>query len=206
MSKLIKKPSVFGLTGGIASGKSTVLNEFARLGAKIIESDKIAHDIYLKGRPAYKKILAKFGKEVLTSNKDIDRKKLGNIIFSSRPKRKKLEKITHPEIIAEIKRQINKLSKNNRIVVVDAPLLFEVKLEKMFKKIIVVWVPGKIQLQRLMKRDKITKTEAQKQISTQISLDKKKQMGDYVIDNSSLPGKLIAKTYFCYTLLTNKNN
>ncbi|MBU0951395.1 MAG: dephospho-CoA kinase [Elusimicrobia bacterium] len=184
---------IFGLTGGIASGKSTVLNQFAHLGAKIIESDRIAHDIYAKGKPVYKKIIKQFGREVLNAEKNIDRRKLGKIVFSNQSQRKKLEKITHPEIIAEIKNQINRFKRSNKVIMVDAPLLFEAKLQKMFDKIIVVWIPEKVQIQRLIKRDKITKAEAQKRLSAQISLDKKKKIGDYVIDNSGSPAATAAK-------------
>jgi len=178
----MKRPIVVGLTGGIASGKSTVLKEFKRLGAKIIDSDEIAHRIILKGTPAYKKIVRVFGEYILRPNREIDRKKLGNIIFSDSKRRKILEKITHPVIIDEIKKEINRFTR--KVIIIDAPLLFEAGLTAMVDKIIVVWIPKKLQIDRLIKRNKLTYKQAKQQISAQMPLKTKKKLADYLIDNT----------------------
>jgi len=178
------KTVILGLTGGIATGKSLVALELSALGAKIIDADKIAHEVYQKNKPAYKKILKAFGPAILANNKEVDRKKLGELIFADAKKRVILEKITHPEIIKEIKHEIKTLSKDNSIVVVDAPLLFEAKIQSLFDKIIVVYTPVSQQAHRLMERDKISKQEALKKIAAQIDIEKKKKLADYVIDNT----------------------
>ena len=189
MKKNIKQPIVVGITGGIASGKSTVLKEFKKLGAKIIDSDEIAHRIILKGTPTYKKIVKVFGKDILRPNREINRNKLGNIIFSDSKRRKVLEKITHPVIIDEIKKEINRFTKKilpfrNGIIIIDAPLLFEARLTAVVDKIIVVWIPEKLQIERLIKRNKLTYKQAKQHILTQIPLEVKKKSADYVIDNT----------------------
>src|SRR3989339_808582 len=194
----LKKPIVIGLTGGIASGKTVVMNELTELGAMAIEADKISRGIYLKGKPAYKKILKTFSESVLGPDREIDRKKLGEIVFENPLKRRKLEKITHPEIMKEIKSQINKLSRENRLIIVDAPLLFEAKIQKMFEKTILVWASEDIQLTRLVQRDNITLEEAKKRISSQIPIEKKKKMADFVIDNSGLMLETLAKAKLLY--------
>lgn len=178
-------PIILGLTGGIATGKSTVLTEYKKLGARIIDADLIAHRIIRKGTKVYKTIINKFGKYILKQNREIDRKKLAGIIFSNSKKRKLLEKITHPEIIKEIKNQIKcYLTSSHHLIVLDAPLLFEKKLTNLVDKTLLVWVPKKIQIKRLVNRDEITRKEAIKRISAQMPLNKKKRLSDYIIDNS----------------------
>ncbi|MFC1500942.1 dephospho-CoA kinase [Elusimicrobiota bacterium] len=180
-----KNHLVVGLTGGIASGKTTVAKEFARLGAKIVEADKISRQLFKPGQTTWKKVIKAFGKTILKKNKVIDRKKLSRIVFEDLKKRKKLEKITHSEIISEIKKRVNALYKDKRVIVIDAPLLFEARLNSLMDKIIVVWCLQYEQIKRLKSRDKVQSDFALKQIKSQISLNKKKNMADYVILNSS---------------------
>lgn len=200
-------PIIIGLTGGIATGKSTVLKIFKQFGAKIIDADKIAHRIIQRDTPEYKKILKSFGLKILNSNKEINRKKLAKIIFANDKKRKILEKITHPKIISEIKLQLNHLISQslNHLIVIDAPLLFEKKLNKLVDKTVVVYVPEEIQIKRLMKRNGISKKEAIKRISTQLPIEYKKKLADYIIDGSCSITSIkeqIKKIFF--TPLTNK--
>ncbi|MBI5574691.1 MAG: dephospho-CoA kinase [Elusimicrobia bacterium] len=167
---------IIGLTGGIASGKTTVLNQFRKLGIKTISCDEIAKKIFYKKNIGIK-IKKIFG--------ILDRKKIAKIIFSDFTKRKQLEKITHPLIIKELKKQLKSLTTYHLplTAVVDVPLLFEARLEKMFDKIIVVYCKKNQQISRLMKRDKLTKSEATKRIASQMSLSKKIKLADFVLRN-----------------------
>ncbi len=182
----MNKAKVIGLTGGIASGKSTVLKEFKKLGAKVIDSDKIAHRIIQKDKKVYREIIKYFGRRILKKDGKIDRKKLGKIVFEDKNKLKLLEKITHPAIISEIKKTLTRLLTYplTRLIVLDAPLLFEKSLSKMVDETVVVWVPEEIQIQRLISRDKLGYESAKKRIKLQMPLDKKKKLADYCIDGS----------------------
>jgi len=193
-----KRIFILGLTGGIASGKSTILNEFKKLGAEIIDSDKIAHEIIIKNKTCYEKIVNNFGRKILNHKNQIDRKKLGKVVFSDVKKRKLLEKIIHPIILNKIKNKIKCLYKKlttNSIIVIDLPLLFEAGLQKMVDKILVVWVPQKIQINRLMKRDKLSYNSALKRIKSQIPLEKKLKLADYVIDNTKKYSEIKRQVY-----------
>ncbi|MFA5779631.1 MAG: dephospho-CoA kinase [Elusimicrobiota bacterium] len=170
-----RKPKIIGLTGGLASGKTTVLNQFEKLGVKTISCDEIAKKVFY-GTNVPKKIKKLFG--------TLNRKKIAKIIFSDFAKRKQLEKILHPEIIKELKKQFSILNSQFSIVVVDVPLLFEVHLEKMFDKIIVVYCKKNQQISRLMKRDKLTKSEAIKRIASQMPMGEKIKLADFTIKNT----------------------
>jgi len=179
-------PIVVGLTGGIASGKSVVVNKFKKLGAKVIDADKIAHQVLHENLEVKNKIIKNFGKEILKKNGTINRKKLGKIVFSNAKKRKILEKITHPVIIKEVKKKLNHLITQslNHFVILDAPLLFETKITNFVDKIIVVAVPREIQLKRLMERNNLTEQEAWERINSQWKIEKKKKFADFIIDNT----------------------
>lgn len=174
---------LIGLTGGIGSGKSTVAKLFEKYDIPIIDSDRIAREVLEPGKKAWKQIVDYFGKEILLSDQTIDRKKLGKIIFNDVEKREKLNKITHPIIIAEIISRARRLEELNVLVIIDIPLLFESKREPLFDIIIVVYVNKSIQLKRLMIRDRIDENEALQKIESQISLDVKKEKADVVINN-----------------------
>ncbi|MBN1621674.1 MAG: dephospho-CoA kinase [Endomicrobiales bacterium] len=183
----MKNVTLIGLTGGLSSGKTTVAKEFRKLGAKIIDADKIAHSILKPNTATWKKIVKNFGKDILLSNKTINRSKLAAIIFKNKEKRVKLERITHGVIVKEINKRIVSLSKsyNKKVVIVDAPLLYEAGLTKFMFKNIVVWVPKNIQIKRFKKRNKIfTKSEIISRINAQIPLSKKKKLADFTINNS----------------------
>lgn len=172
-----------GLTGGIASGKSTVSAYLVELGAVIIDSDTIAHSVLKRGHPVYRKVIEKFGDDILDENSAIDRSYLGSIIFTDPGKRKELEKITHPHIISEILKKMEDFRQKNRIIILDAPLLFEVNLDKIVDQTWVVYVNKKTQMQRLIDRDKLSLSEAEARIESQLSLEKKRLMADVVIVN-----------------------
>jgi len=180
--------TVIGLTGGIASGKSTVTALLKEKGAAIIDADKIAREIMSKGEPAWFEVLNYFGDEILNDDRsDIDRKKLAHIVFSDKAKLEVLNNITHPKIIEEIKRQVEEYKKaGKKIIVIDAALLIETGLDKIADEVWVVAANEDIQLQRLMAREKdITKDEALKRIKSQMPLAEKLKFADRVIDNNS---------------------
>ena len=173
----IKKKLAIGLTGGYGTGKSTVLREFNRLGAGTISADEIARDIVKPGKRAWKKIIALFGKDILESANRINRGKLAAIVFNDTRKRKQLERITHPDIIASISKQL-KASKGP--VVVEAPLLFEARLTKIFDYIITVASDFKT----VAKRSGKPPADIRARMRSQLPLRKKAALSDYVIDNS----------------------
>lgn len=189
------KSTIIGLTGGISTGKSTVSSILDEKGFKIIDADKIARNVVEKGKDAYFKIIEYYGKDILSTDGDIDRKALGNIIFNDKNLRESLNSITHPYIFKEIKNQIENMAKNNSIIFLDVPLLFEQyrlwrEYSIEFNEIWLVYCDKDTQINRLMKRDDISKEEAEKKINSQMSLDKKKTMSSKTIDNSKDLGYL----------------
>lgn len=176
------KKIVIGLTGGIASGKSVVLNEFKKLGVETLDCDKIAREVVEPRQTAYKKIVKVFGKEVVKNDGWLDRTKLGEIVFHNSRKRKTLEQIVHPQVIKILYEKINR--SNSNLIIVDIPLLFEAGLEKMVNKTIVVWCSKKDQFARLLKRNGMRYGDAITRIRSQWPLKKKKQFADFVINNS----------------------
>lgn len=174
---------IIGLTGGIASGKSTVSNYLAELGAIIIDADKIAHEIMEKGKTAYWQVIEAFGREILAENGEIDRSRLGKIVFNNLEKKKILEEITHPQVIREMREKIEEYRAENKVIVLDVPLLFEAGLDIMVDETWVVYVDRETQLQRLIARDGLSYEEANKRIQAQMSLEKKRVLADFVINN-----------------------
>ncbi|MEI5988878.1 dephospho-CoA kinase [Enterococcus crotali] len=174
---------ILGVTGGIATGKSTVVSIFRSLNFPIVDADVIAREIVEVGEPALEKIVAVFGSEVIKTDGSLDRKKLGKIIFSDDEKRKKLNKILSPFLKKAILTQIADKKNQAPMVIVDIPLLFEGGYDKYVDKVAVVYVPETTQLARLMKRDHLTQGEAQQRINSQMSIEKKKQKADIVFDN-----------------------
>ncbi|MCY7779932.1 dephospho-CoA kinase [Bacillus haynesii] len=176
---------VIGLTGGIASGKSTVAQMFQQCGITVVDADVIAKEAVEQGMPAYQKIAETFGEGVLLETGDIDRRKLGEIVFANEEKRMQLNAIVHPEVRKMmIKQRDEAIRAGERFVVLDIPLLYESGLERLTDKVIVVWVPRELQLERLMKRNQLNEDEALKRIHAQHSLEEKKKRADAVIDNS----------------------
>lgn len=185
---------VLGLTGGIASGKSTADSFFLKRNLPVIDSDVIAHDILNIGQLGYKKVISYFGQDILNSDRTLNRKKLGQIVFNDQSKLNVLNKITHPLIFSEIEDKItqNKLFKKP-VVIVDAPLLFETKVKDYCDKTLLIAVPEELQVQRLMTRDRLNKTEALNRIKTQMPLSQKEKLADYVITNTGTIKELETK-------------
>lgn len=176
-----------GLTGSIASGKSTVSGFLRELGAIVIDADKVAKEIVKPGTPALKEIVKCFGKDVLNKDGSLNRKKLADMVFSDSAKLKILNEITHPRIVEKIKNTIACLEKKDktRLIVIDAPLLIETGLDKLVDEVWVVYVTPKTQIERLLQREKdMTHEEALKRINSQMSTDEKVKYADRVIYNN----------------------
>ncbi|KAM6114692.1 dephospho-CoA kinase domain-containing protein isoform 2-T3 [Phoenicopterus ruber ruber] len=175
-----------GLSGGIASGKSTVVALLQELGCAVIDADVIAREVVQPHFKAYQQIVHYFGTEILLENGEINREALGNIIFFHPEKRQLLNSITHPEIQKEMLKQILKyFVLGYRYVILDIPLLFETKrLTKFMKYTVVVYCDPSTQCSRLMKRNGLSQVEARARIASQLPLDEKRKLASHVIDNS----------------------
>ena len=175
-----------GLTGGIASGKSTVSEVFARLGAKVLDADKVSREVVLPGQPAWLKLQQAFGPEFFLPDGEVNRSKLRRLVFANPEERSKLNAIVHPEVMKEINRRFEHLmtSAQDAVVVVDVPLLLEVGVAHRFDRVIVVYVTKSVQIKRLRQRDGLSLEGARRALRTQMVLDKKVEQADYVIDNS----------------------
>lgn len=184
---------IIGLTGGIASGKSTAAEYLEQKGAKIIDADQIAHQISQKGEKGWQLVVDEFGEEILREDQEFDREKLGEIVFSDPDKRKKLESLLHPLIIYEMKEQAHQYLKNDEIVVFMAPLLYEVGLARFCDQVWVISSSEENQIKRLEKRNNLTKKEALKRINSQMSLEEKKTKADIIIENDSTIESLKSK-------------
>jgi len=176
---------VLGLTGGIASGKSSISAMLKEMGFPIVDADEIARRVVEKGSPVLERIKEEFGEGVLNADGTLNRKALGQLVFNSSKKLELLNSITHPAIIEEIRRDIDALSaKGERLCVLDVPLLIESGINNMADAVLLVYVDEKTQLYRLMNRDHISEELALKKISSQMSFEEKKKYADYIIDNS----------------------
>ncbi|XP_055431642.1 dephospho-CoA kinase domain-containing protein isoform X1 [Bubalus kerabau] len=175
-----------GLTGGIASGKSSVIQVFQQLGCAVIDVDIIARHVVQPGYPAHRRIVEAFGTEVLLENGDIDRKVLGDLIFNQPDRRHLLNSITHPEICKEMMKETFKyFLRGYRYVILDIPLLFETKkLLKYMKHTVVVYCDRDTQLARLMRRNNLSHEDAEARIKAQLPLKDKARMARHVLDNS----------------------
>lgn len=176
---------VIGLTGGIATGKSTVARFFTERGIPVIDADQLARDAVLPGTPALMKIVSLFGREILTHDGLLDRKLLGTIIFSDPEKRRQLEDILHPEIRKRAEEHIAQAAADgHKRLIYMAPLLIEAGATDRVDDIWVVTVRPGVQLERLMRRDGISREQAQQLVDSQMPLSKKERYGSVVIDNS----------------------
>ncbi|XP_042241042.1 dephospho-CoA kinase-like [Homarus americanus] len=175
-----------GLTGGIGTGKSTVSAMIQEMGVPVIDADLIARQIVEPGKKAWKKIRETFGDEMFLESGELDRPKLSSLVFTDAEKRKTINKITHPEIYGEIRRQVFRyFLKGEQFVVLDLPLLFESnKVTSYLYKTIVVSCDDETQLERLMDRNQYTEKEAISRIEAQMPLEKKCNMADIIIENS----------------------
>jgi len=176
---------LLGVTGGIATGKSTVVRMLAAKGAPVIDFDLLARRVVEPDRPAWKDIVAFFGEQVLREDRTLDRGKLSDLVFRDLEKRKKLESFTHPRIQAEFIRELQAiLARDPRAIIqVDVPLMIEQNLQYLFHRILLVHVPREVQMERLMAREGISREAAEQRLAAQLPIDEKAGYADFVIRN-----------------------
>lgn len=173
---------IIGLTGGSGSGKSQVSTYLKEKGAVIIDCDSIAHSVLLRGHPVYQKIVDRFGAALLDESLEINRRRLGNIIFADEDSRLWLNHVTHPAILFEMEQKLKQIKE--KVVVLDAPLLIESGLTSICNEVWAVFSEEKERLLRIQKRDGITQVEAYNRIASQLPWESYKKAADVVIDNS----------------------
>jgi dephospho-CoA kinase len=176
---------LLGVTGGIASGKTTVANMLKELGAPIVDFDLISRQVVDPGQPALKDIVDYFGKQVLKEDGTMDRKKVSDIVFRDFEKRKKLESFIHPRLGEIVNRQINEYAARDpeAIIQVVVPLMIEFNMQWMYHKLLLVYIPREMQVERLAKRDGISREEAAQILKSQLPIDEKLGYADFVIHN-----------------------
>ncbi|MFD1773137.1 dephospho-CoA kinase [Paenibacillus rhizophilus] len=177
---------IMGLTGGIASGKSTVSAILAEKGAKVVDADAIAREVMLPGHEVLAAVAKHFGEGILLPDGTLNRSKLGEIVFNDPEALKALNGMTHPAIRRITRERMQALEKEapERLVIADIPLLFESGQEDMFERILVVYAPREIQLERLMKRNGLTREQAEARLDSQMDIELKRAKADFVINNS----------------------
>ncbi len=176
---------LLGVTGGIATGKSTVVGMLRDKGAHVIDFDLLARVVVEPDKPAWKQIVAFFGEQVLQEDRTLDRKKLADIAFKDIEKRKKIESFTHPAIFGEFMNELNSITATapDAIILADIPLLIELNLQYLFHKLLVIYTPEEQQVRRLIGRDEISSEEAAARLKAQLPIDEKVGYADYVIRN-----------------------
>ncbi|MGE5404495.1 MAG: dephospho-CoA kinase [Candidatus Saccharibacteria bacterium] len=194
---------IIGLTGGIASGKSTISNFLKELGAYVIDADEVAHQIMLPGQPAYKEIVDEFGPQVVGSDSLLNRDKLGDLVFHDPALRFKLNQITHHRVGTAFKECIKQAPAATEIAVWDVPLLIETGMHRSVNEVWVVWVDRETQKRRLMERNGLSEEAALSRINSQMLLDDKMKYADRLIDNTgSIEDSKVTVTRFYNQLLS----
>lgn len=176
---------ILGLTGSIATGKSTVAKLFLSAGIPVVDADLGARAVVLPGAPGLADIIDHFGEAYLLPDGTLDRKRLGALIFSDKEKRKELDTLLKERIRHWIQAEKERyISEGYELIVLDIPLLYEGGFEDSCDAVMVVYVPEELQLQRLMSRNHLDEDEATRRMQSQLSIEKKKELADFVIDNS----------------------
>jgi dephospho-CoA kinase len=178
-----------GLTGGIASGKSTVARQLAELGCRLVEADVLAREVVAPGEPAWRAIVEEFGPDVALPDGQLDRKRLGALVFADPARRKILEAITHPAILARRQVILDRWAAEgfDGLVVLDIPLLIELGMAAHVDRVVLVYAEREMQLARLMRRDGFDPPEALRRLASQMPLAEKVRHAHYVVDNSGPP-------------------
>lgn len=175
-----------GLTGGVATGKSTVAKMFKRCGAVVIDADELAREVVKPHKQAWREIMRHFGKSVLNPDKTINRQALGRIVFHDRAKLRQLERIIHPRVAQLQARLTRRATRKNpkAVVIYDVPLLFEARIDKRVDKTIVVTADYETQIARLRHRNRLSRTEAIRRIRNQMPLAEKRHLANHVLDGT----------------------
>ncbi len=175
---------ILGVTGNIASGKSSVCRELARRGAVVVDADQLAREVVEPGSPVLKQLVVAFGADILQADGSLNRERLGHRIFSDPPARERLNAIIHPAIAALSVKRLQELRGRASLIVYEAPLLYEAGAEQRVDKVLMVKIKPSVQLARLMARDGLDRRSAQQRIDAQMSQQDKVDRADFVIDNS----------------------
>lgn len=180
-----------GLTGGIASGKSTVARMLVQKGAILIDFDELAHTVEMPEGKVWQEIVGHFGEGILLPDRRIDRLKLGEIVFADRQKRELLNRLVHPAVFTEWQKRLAAIEEErpDAVVLSDIPLLIEAGLEKMVDLILLVYIPPEEQICRLMVRNGFTQEEAQRRVASQMPIGEKVARADIVIRNGGTVGE-----------------
>ncbi len=175
---------IIGITGGIASGKSTLAKFFREKGYPVLDADLLAHEVYRKGSPGYKDIVAAFGSVVLNHEEEIDRKILGSIVFSDASKRETLNSLVWPRLTTMMRQRIDELRQNHRIIFIEVALLIEASLTALVDRVWVVYADREVAVARLLSRNNLSREDAEKRIDAQTSNEKRLQFADIKIANN----------------------
>ncbi|HJO25503.1 MAG: dephospho-CoA kinase [Myxococcota bacterium] len=186
------RPRVIGLSGGIGSGKSTVAEFFAGLGARVIDADAIVHELQAPGSPMLHEIAEAFGHDLIRDDRSLDREELGAVVFRDEEARRRLGDIVHPGVRTEMARRLAEaLESGAPVIILDIPLLFEgaaagADTHSVFgvDATVLAWVPREVQIERTVARDACSRDEAERRVASQLPLDDKRALADHVIDNS----------------------
>jgi dephospho-CoA kinase len=179
-------PFLLGVTGGVATGKTVVAEMFEELGAPTVDFDLLSRLVVERGQQAWKEIVDYFGKRVLREDGTLDRRKLAMIVFQDEEKRKKLESFVHPRVGEEFLKLVAQYAADDTNTIVQAvvPLLFEVNMQSTFDKVLLVYAPEETQIERLMKRDGISRDMAAIVLASQLPIENKRDQADFIVDNS----------------------
>ncbi len=195
---------VIALTGGIASGKTTLLNALQKIGAPVIDADQISRSLTAPGGEALPSIREAFGDGVFHGDGTLDRKALADVIFADEEKRRCLEEIIHPMVARRIKKELSELDPEHKAAVVDIPLLFESNMESMANEVWCVFVPRREQIRRLRTRDGLTREQALMRINSQMDPKAKCRRADHVIRTDGLPAQSAAQAATLWQEALNK--
>jgi dephospho-CoA kinase len=176
---------LIGVTGGIATGKSTVDRMLEAHGAAVIDADELAREVVLAGEPALDEVAARFGRDLIQPDGTLDRTRLGEIVFADPEARRDLERITHPRILELMQQRVAAaLAGPAPLVAVDIPLLFENEREGMFEGVLLVYAPREVQLRRLHERNGLDESAALQRLAAQLPIDEKRARATWVIENT----------------------
>jgi len=193
---------VVGLTGGIATGKSTVAQMFAEHGAHVIDADEMVRELQKPGTAVYHAIIEAFGRHILRADGTIDRRSLGDLVFGDAEIRRRLEAIVHPALVSAVERRLSELRMQGvSACVVELPLLIEAQAEDRFDCVVVVTAPEEVQVARLMAARALTREEAITRIRSQMPLDAKARRADFVIENGGELRETRRRVEEIYTVL-----
>jgi len=189
---------VLGITGGVASGKTTVMRLLTQAGIPTVSSDDLSHQVIRKGTPVYRKVLKRFGQGIVRSNGQISRGDLGHIVFRDPSERRWLERQIHPVVVRKLKHFIRS---HHGTMALDIPLLFEARLQKLVDKIIVVYSSRAQQMERLRRRNGLSRQEALARIASQMSLSSKRRRTKFVLENTGSLARLRRQLAGCLCMI-----